>query len=379
MDTSALRLRNVIKVLEVVMNEEETSRNEIALKTGLTKTTVSGIIRRFLELGVLSESKIFTEKVGRPYHELRLNPGFACIGGLSIRRDGVDLCVIDSAKNVILELSKPFGEKHQHIEEIMEVVFEALDEVVNQIGTKNLKLNAIGIGTPGLVDPFSGVVKLSPKFDGFRDLPIVEIISERYGVNAWLENDSDMAALGEKWFGDARMLNSFVYLYVAEGIGMGIVLNGELLHGETGYTGEVGHILIATEDGVKRLETVYGMDVLLSRVKEKGVRVSSFSELALKAEEDEKIRKLIAGFGEGIGMVIYTVVNLLGVSTVFIGGKAPHLGDVFLNAVRKAVVENLFYPCDVDIRYSGLGSMEVALGAAGHALEMYLQKLLTGG
>lgn len=377
MDPSALRVRNVIRVLEAIMNEERTSRTDIALKTGLTKTTVSSIVRQFMDIGFLDERKAFTERVGRPSLVLKLNPDFACVAGLSIKRDGVDLCVIDSAKDLILEISRPFGENWD-VERVLEEVFNALDEIVKEADSRGLVLKAIGIGTPGLVDPFSGVVKLSPKFDGFKDLPIVEIISKRYGLDAWLENDSDMAAIGEKWFGEGKNIDTFAYIYVVEGIGMGVILNGELLRGETGYTGEISHLLVPTNDGRKRLETVYGMDVLISRAKELGVHVSGLSELARKAEEKPEVKDLIVEFGEGIGMAIHSLINLLGVSTVFIGGKAPQLGNVFLNAVKRTVVDNLFYPYDVDIRYSRLGSSVVALGAAGHALEMYLQKLVVG-
>jgi len=375
-DPSALRKRNVIRVLNVIMNRDRISRTEIATETGLTKTTISDIVKWFLNLGFLDEQKSKPKGVGRPSLTLQVNPKFAHVAGLSIMRDGVDVSVIDATRAFLWETSRSF-ENRFNFDDVIEVIYRTLDETFDMAKKENMPIKAIGIGVPGLVDPKNGLVELSPKFPGFRNIPLIKMISQRYRVDAWVENDSDMAAMGERWFGKGKECDSFIYVYVVEGIGAGIVLNGELLHGETGYTGEIGHLLIKREENTVYLEEEFGMDVLIRRARNIGADITDLKQIGYLCRENNSIRKLVEDFAEKIGLGIHSAVNILGIATVFVGGKAPELGDVFLTRLKDVVVNNLFYKHDMRIEFSELGTSAVSLGAAVYGLEMYLQKVLT--
>ena len=376
MDPSALRKRNVIRVLNVIMNRDRISRTEIATETGLTKTTISDIVKWFLNLGFLDEQKSKPKGVGRPSLTLQVNPKFAHVAGLSIMRDGVDVSVIDATRAFLWETSRSF-ENRFNFDDVIEVIYRTLDETFDMAKKENMPIKAIGIGVPGLVDPKNGLVELSPKFPGFKNIPLIKMISQRYRVDAWVENDSDMAAMGERWFGKGKECDSFIYVYVVEGIGAGIVLNGELLHGETGYTGEIGHLLIKREENTVYLEEEFGMDVLIRRARNIGADITDLKQIGYLCRENNSIRKLVEDFAEKIGLGIHSAVNILGIATVFVGGKAPELGDVFLTRLKDVVVNNLFYKHDMRIEFSELGTSAVSLGAAVYGLEMYLQKVLT--
>jgi len=375
-DPSALRKRNVIRVLNVIMNRDRISRTEIATETGLTKTTISDIVKWFLNLGFLDEQKSKPKGVGRPSLTLQVNPKFAHVAGLSIMRDGVDVSVIDATRAFLWETSRSF-ENRFNFDDVIEVIYRTLDETFDMAKKENMPIKAIGIGVPGLVDPKNGLVELSPKFPGFKNIPLIKMISQRYRVDAWVENDSDMAAMGERWFGKGKECDSFIYVYVVEGIGAGIVLNGELLHGETGYTGEIGHLLIKREENTVYLEEEFGMDVLIRRARNIGADITDLKQIGYLCRENNSIRKLVEDFAEKIGLGIHSAVNILGIATVFVGGKAPELGDVFLTRLKDVVVNNLFYKHDMRIEFSELGTSAVSLGAAVYGLEMYLQKVLT--
>jgi len=375
-DPSALRKRNVIRVLNVIMNRDRISRTEIATETGLTKTTISDIVKWFLNLGFLDEQKSKPKGVGRPSLTLQVNPKFAHVAGLSIMRDGVDVSVIDATRAFLWETSRSF-ENRFNFDDVIEVIYRTLDETFDMAKKENMPIKAIGIGVPGLVDPKNGLVELSPKFPGFRNIPLIKMISQRYRVDAWVENDSDMAAMGERWFGKGKECDSFIYVYVVEGIGAGIVLNGELLHGETGYTGEIGHLLIKREENTVYLEEEFGMDVLIRRARNIGADITDLKQIGYLCRENNSIRKLVEDFAEKIGLGIHSAVNILGIATVFVGGKAPELGDVFLTRLKDVAVNNLFYKHDMRIEFSELGTSAVSLGAAVYGLEMYLQKVLT--
>jgi len=376
MDPSALRTRNIIRVLRAIMNKDGISRTEIALETNLTKTTVSDIVRKFVSIGFLEEQKAKPEGVGRPSLVLRINPQFAHVVGLNIMRDGVNISVIDSSRRFLWAFSRSFHDR-SNFNSVMKVVFNTLDEAFEMARAEGITIKAVGIGTPGLVDPESGFVILSPKFDGFENVPLVEMISKRYGVDAWLENDSDMAAIGEKWFGKGRECDSFIYVYVVEGIGAGIVLNGKLIHGEMGHTGEIGHLLVKRGSEVTYLEELFGLDVLLQQARALGIPAENLVQLGNVARNDRTARKLVEMFAKEIGLGVHAMVNLFGTANVFIGGKAPELGEVFLKALEKSVLENLFYKHSMRIEFSELGASAVSLGAAAHGLEMYLRKVLT--
>lgn len=111
------------------------------------------------------------------------------------------------------------------------------------------RLAAIGISSMGPVDPWRGTVVDPPNVPAFRDAPLADEMARRVGLPAWLDKDTNVAALAEKWLGAARGCDDFLYITVSTGLGGAIVRDGGLLHGPDGSAGELGHVCLMPVDG----------------------------------------------------------------------------------------------------------------------------------
>lgn len=375
MNVDSIRLNNSFKVLRFIM-KNEMSRADLARGTGLTKTTIGGIVKDFMDLGFLREKRFTSSGIGRPSALLGIIPESVHAIGLEIERHRVAGCLTDVRGHLIAQKSLSFSKSD--LESITKALFKVSDELFAKASKKSITVNAIVVGAPSPLDRTEGIVKNPPKFSEFENIPIVNLISKKYGVNVWLENDVDMVALGEKWYGEARTLDNFVYVQVNEGIGAGIIMNGELYRGKEGYSGEIGHFLVLKNGEYKCLENLYGADVIVHRAKKEiSSDVSSIQDIGRLLKLDNKgAKKLAIESGQAIGAAILSIIHTLGISDVFVGGRVRGLGKVFLSSVQKVVNEYIFSKSDVNIRFSNVKETAVAIGAAGQGIRMYLQKLI---
>jgi len=120
------------------------------------------------------------------------------------------------------------------------------EHIQNQISIGN-KVLAVGIGSPGIINPDKGLVVTSPNFPGWRNVPLKSLLEKSFNLPVFLDNDANSAAFGEKWRGAGRRVNSLVCLTMGTGIGGGIILNGEVWRGAHGMSGEIGHITVNPE------------------------------------------------------------------------------------------------------------------------------------
>ncbi|WP_036222444.1 ROK family transcriptional regulator [Mesoaciditoga lauensis] len=374
-NVDSIRLNNSLKVLNFIM-KNEISRADLARKTSLTKTTVGGIVRDFIDLGFLREKRFASSGIGRPSVLLEIIPNSVHAIGLEIERHRVSGCLTDVPGHLLAQKSISFSKSD--FSSIMNSIFEVLDDLFAKASKRSVNVNAIVVGAPSPLDRESGIIKDPPKFSDFENVPIVDLMYKKYGVDVWIENDVDMVALGEKWFGEARTLDDFMYVQVNEGIGAGIITNGELYRGKEGYSGEIGHFLIFKNGEYRYLEDLYGVDVIVSRAKKEiSPHISSIQDIEkLLASKNKKAEKLVIETGQAIGAAILSMIHTLGISDVFVGGKIVVLGKIFLASVQEMISKHIFSKSEINIRFSNVKETAVAIGAAGQGIRLYLQKLI---
>ena len=245
------------------------------------------------------------------------------------------------------------------------------DKVVKQIkiGVKEIlsgskrKIKGIGIGSPGVVSAKKGTVENPPNFPGWTKVNLGNIISKEFGIPCFVENDANVAAIGELIFGTGKKYNSFVMITLGTGVGGGIILNKKLYRGEIGSAGEVGHITI-NYNGPKCncgsygcIEAYVGNNYLINRIKselsarpnQKILKLAK-NDLALltpliinQAAEsgDSYAKSVISDMGEQIGAALASVSNLMDVSTFIIGGGVSGFGVPLFTAINKSLVERV--------------------------------------
>ena len=246
---------------------------------------------------------------------------------------------------------------------------------------------AVGVNVPGLADPANGMWVYAP-FSGIRDVPIAQILSKMIGGKPIaIDNDVNACAMAEKQFGICTEINDFLWITISNGIGGGLVLNGEIYRGATGNAGEIGHFVMDYIDGVKCgcgnhgcLEAEAsgtGIANLFRRIIEykngvdsdfyKRHRNTQADGVALSARyRDPFAMRAFDIAGKFLGRAISYAVNLLNLPMVVIGGGVSDALDLLEPEMNRALAESIFHAANRNLRIekTALGYEAALVGAA---------------
>ena len=207
-----------------------------------------------------------------------------------------------------------------------------------------------GIGVPGIIDMETGTLRKSANLPGWSDYPVRAEIERRLGARVFLENDANVAALGEKWLGAARDVPNMAILTLGTGIGGGIVIDEKIWHGMNGMSGEFGHVPIepegipcpcgshgcaeryASATAVVRMarETIAsGAAPALARAANSDPEFGAKSIYNLAIQGDEDARRIFRRFGKSLGLLLAGLVNVFNLDMYVIGGGVSSAWDAF--------------------------------------------------
>jgi glucokinase len=255
------------------------------------------------------------------------------------------------------------------------------------------QLSGIGIAAAGIIDSESGRVIFSPNLPGWREVPLRDIVRERFNIPACLGNDATLAALGEWCFGVKKKVNDLIYITVSTGIGGGIICNGRLYTGVSGVAGEVGHMTIDVNGprcncgNVGCWETLAsGTALAREAVREiKGGAATAITGLVggdlsrveakvvfeAAKQGDRLAAELISRLGYYLGVGLANLVNIFNPELILVGGGVAKMGDLLLEPAKKVVRERAFATSAgaVQIKPALLGDDSSILGAAAFVLD----------
>ncbi|ACM23523.1 ROK family transcriptional regulator [Thermotoga neapolitana] len=364
----SIRKDNTSKILKRIM-KSPVSRVEIAEELGLTKTTVGEIVRILLEKGIVTEEKDSPRGVGRPTISLKITPDCAHVLGLEVTRDEIAICLMNASMSILIYETYPLPFQRDR-EGTLKIVYRGIDRAKNMLEKLGRKLSALTVAAPGPVDVEKGII-INPRNFPLSQIPLADLLKDKYGAEVWVENDADMGAVGEKWYTGRD--DSFVWILTGKGIGSGIIINGELYRGENGYAGEIGYTRVFDGERYVFLEDVCGEDTVLKHVRSMG-----FESLAEAIEsEDDRVREYLDSIAEFFSTGLLNLIHLFGISKVVIGGFFKEFGNDFLKNLKMKVERYLLYKHEVDISFSAVQEPVIAFGAAVHALENYLERVAT--
>jgi predicted NBD/HSP70 family sugar kinase len=228
-------------VLNYVREREPISRAEIARETDLQRSTISAIVEALKGEGLVEEVGEGQSTGGRRPTMLRLRTKGAIAIGVAITPTLTTVATSDLAGRVVEQkefLTDPDAD-------------ETLDQIIGLVQEftrrNNGSIEAVGISLPGLVDPSTGNAVYVPYFK-WRDIPVAQTISVAVGLPVVIDNDANAVALAELWFGRPEVSDArdFILVLVADGVGTGIIFNGQVYRGQRGAAGEFGHMVIGT-------------------------------------------------------------------------------------------------------------------------------------
>src|SRR5918911_2119127 len=241
--SSTIRDINRQIVLNYVRDREPISRAEIARETELQRSTVSTIVEDLKREGLIEEIGEGEFTGGRRPTLLRLRASGGMAIGVDVTPSGTTVATCDLAGRVLDREEFPLSATPQ---QLIEQVVESVRRCTARAGAQPVE--GIGISLPGLVDPDSGRAIYIPYFK-WRDWAVVEQITRATRLSVVVDNDANAAALAELWFGrpEVRAARDFILVLVADGIGTGIVFDGQIYRGERGAAGEFGHMIVAAD------------------------------------------------------------------------------------------------------------------------------------
>jgi len=271
-------------------------------------------------------------------------------------------------------------------------LLSAVDNILNLKNIDPSQLNSISIAAAGGIDVARGLVTLSAHLPDWHNVPLRDIVSDRYGVSTFLLNDASATTLGEHRFGAGRGVNNLILLTVGTGIGGGIIIDGRLYNGPSGSAGEIGHMTIDVNGPRCVCGNIGCLELLVSGTSiEREARrriaqgeMSSLVEVAgrmgdITAEEigvaarggDSLALDIIAEAATYLGVGMTNLVNIFNPEMIIVGGGVAELGELLLDPARQVVRERAFPVSTRAVRIvpAELGDEAGVLGAAVFALE----------
>jgi len=254
-------------------------------------------------------------------------------------------------------------------------VLRAIRETLTELSVVPHDFQLIGLNVPGLADPQNGIWVYAP-FSGIGNFPIAKILGDEWHVPVFLENDVNACALAEKYFGACRNIRHFLWVTISNGIGGGLVLNGEIFSGSSGNAGEIGHVCVEENeaDAIRCgcgkcgcLEAQAAGPGISKHYQKLTGRVCTAVEIAdfFRAGDANAIA-VYEKTGFYLGKAIAAAANLLNPDKVILGGGVSGAFDLFFPALKRTFDQQVFRAANrnVSIERTALGEDAALAGAA---------------
>jgi predicted NBD/HSP70 family sugar kinase len=359
---------NEVVVLELVRANGPIGRPAIASATGLTLQTVSNITRRLLAAETVVEDAV--DGNGRLKRALRINPDAGYAIGIQLVRSSLAVGVVDLAGD-IRGRAETAIEHDEAPERVLSRLPGLVDDALAAAGVPPERVLGAGIGAPGPLDLHEGRLLnvLHPR--SWPHFPLAGAVADVLGLRVIMDNDATAAALGEHWRGVGEGAESFVYLYIGDGIGGGLVLDGQAYRGLRGNTGEISHIQVdpggpPCECGSNGCLALYtdgrgllreSARVVLEAPANRPVENAPATLAELVAHPDPRIAAVLDQAGEHLARVVFECSLILDPELIVLGGPlVPVLGARLGAAVTRGLER---------IAEQGAPPPRVALSASG--------------
>lgn len=233
---------------------------------------------------------------------------------------------------------------------LIETLFLTIDTVITE------KVKCIGVGVPGVVDSVSGIIYDILNLPMWKEVPLRDLLEQRYKIPVFLNNDANCFAIGEKIYGQGKPYSNFVGLSIGTGLGMGVIINNKLYSGVFCGAGEIG--MVAYKDSIIEY---YASSLFFEREYNQNPKV--LSDLAYKG--DKKALKIFSEFGEHLGHAINNILYMYAPEAIVIGGSISKSYDLFKQTMQDTI-KTFAYPKQIEhlkIELSNLNGIAI-LGAA---------------
>jgi predicted NBD/HSP70 family sugar kinase len=371
-----LRAINERTLLDRLNGGGPASRAQLARETGLSKPTVSQALANLERAGLVRELGRSSPARGRTAVLYGADPAAAFVVGIDIGRSWLRVAAADLGGRIVAR--RDVRNRARSAVALVREVSQVAHDVVAAGGLTWAQVAHTVVGGPGVYDPDSGRLRHAPNLPGWSRPGLMSALRDALPPSVELDNDANLAALGERAYGRGRDTGTFVYLWVGTGIGLGIVLDGSLYRGAFGAAGEVAYLPLPVPDGnragarAKRrgiLEEAVSADAVVRTARSLGMPGRLTAERVFAAARDGDERALAAVDAEAgrLALVVGSVAAILDPGLVVLGGGVG--GNVDLLRPRLEARLEEVSPLRPPIAAGELGTDAVVLGAIATALE----------
>lgn len=382
-DAGTLNTRrlNRQRLLEAIRRLGPISRAELAKRTRLSPPTVSALVEELVaEVGLLREVGVGVSSGGRPPILLEFNAEFGVLAGVDIGSRMTRFALADLQGRVVARQEE--RTLADSCEATIGQVLAGIERLVTSSGRDLGKLFAVGIGAPGMTDVTAGRVINAANLAGWTDVPLREIVERRFHAPGQVDNDANMAALGERWRGVAQSIDDYVFLALGAGVGAGIVVGGRLHRGHRWYAGEISRMTLDYREwqvdfGERGyLESRIGAAAIPEWAHARTVleRTGPDDKAAMRLifdaarEGDREAATVVEELAIFLGTAVANIVAVLDPGLVVFGGGLSHAGPLLLDPVRRVV--SRIVPNVPRLEVSALGDDAQLMGAVYSAMDI---------
>ena len=381
---------NQAVVLDQIQMADGISRVEIAQRTGLTPQTVSGIVRRLLDEGIVRETGASRGAAGgKPRTTLRVDPDAGRAMGLHFDPVNLACTVIDLLGRPLVVRRRPTPQDAGP-PQVVAAMADLVSEVLDAAELSRDRVLGLGLATPGPIDRGAGMIVAPPQLEHWARVPLRGMLSDLTGLPVTLDNDATAAAIAERRCGAGKGVANFAYFFFGTGVGGGLVLNYQVYRGGSLNAGEFGHVSLrpdgpechcgnrgclerlvspsALVTEVRRRLAEGGCDSMLSQSFGKDPTSVDHAAVRIAAAEGDPVAAAVIDEAAGrVAAVASNIVNLIDVDVVILGGHGIQFVESrYVDVVQAALATRPLsrHVRVVQVKASPLGPDAAVVGSA---------------
>ncbi len=360
----SIQEHNLGLILRLIKENKNFSRARLSIETGLSKSTISGLVDILIGKKIMTEGDKINSSRGKKPTILKFNKTYCYIIAINIGINFFTVAITDLYGDILYKIKqKNFPEKNK--DEMLDNLFNTIEKALDNSRISIEDVYLFSIGTHGIINPETKKILFAPYLPKLRGINLVEIIKEKYKKKSIIENSVNLGALGEHWKNYSN-INNLIYILIHYGIAAGIIIDNKLAIGTNGSMGEIAYLpILKRYDSKKIKENKLELGLFESQVDIVGI--TNTVRRKLKNQEDlsgieinknidridfndickyynspggNPIKEIIDNdIIKMLALGIASVIAVIDTKIIIINGRIIELGDSFFNKFKKEIYD----------------------------------------
>lgn len=371
---TSLREANRARIVDAIKKHGGLTQVELAGVTGLSPATVSNIVKE-LSVGKVLHTTPTTQS-GRRAQYVTLAHALGLVVGVHFSTRHMRIALADVAHTVVAEHHLPLAKDHRADNELDRTTLLIAD-MLDNLKASMSEVLAVGIAIPAPMDRESGTIARSGILRGWDGVPVASVMERRLNRPVFVDNAANLSALAELRMGAARGKSEAIFIDIGDGIGAGLIINGQVYRGFNGSAGEFGHTTIVENGPLCRcgnrgcLEAIAGGYAILENLKPTHGNLKLNDVITKAMGGDAGCIRALADAGKHVGIAAANLSNLFDPQRLIVGGELSRAGEILIGPIRHALERSVIVDARSipDIVQGQLGARAATLGAIAFAVD----------